>query len=253
MGLDSYFSLVFFLFFLIPGLYFDYLSKRHQHARKESALQELGRIVWSSLVVVTPGMALSSLFIALFRTDGFPYLELLNNPSDVFDQHPLLLSGLFLLSTSISLLLVLLLDNFLIALTSPNFTDETIWNHFFTNQAPRKFEGWRYPFVSFFKNLIQRIRKVINRPGGTNGYLNAVALVKTRDSSQYVGIVEMWSSDENIYGREVMLTRVSKKQFPYLPPSFKDIYLKDSEWARMTIPESNILSIKLSYLEMLTA
>jgi hypothetical protein len=250
MNLDSHFSLLFFLFFLTPGLYFDYLSKRHQSARKESSLQELGRIVGSSLIVVTPGMSLSLLISLTFKPENFSYLEFLRSPSSLFNQHPIIVLGILSISSFFSLIFVLLIDNFLIALKNPNFTDETIWNHFFSNQTPRKFIGWRYPFVSFFKRAIKVIREKSKRAQEVQTYLNAAAMITTIDSRQYVGIVEMWSSGENTYGREVMLTRVSKNQFSYLPQSFKDVYLKDSEWARMTIPESNILSIKLTYLEM---
>lgn len=250
MNLDSHFSLIFFLFFLTPGLYFDYLSKRHQNSKKESSLQELGRIVGSSLIVVIPGMTLSLIVSMPFKPKDFSYLEFLRIPSNLFNQYPLVALGILFLSSLFSLIFVLLLDNFLIAFKNPNFTDETIWNHFFSNQVPQKFIGWRYPFVGIFKKLIRVVRKIFRRPQDSEAILNVAALITTIDSSQFVGIVEMWSSDENIYGREVMLTRVSKNQFLYLPQSFKEIYLKDSDWARMTIPESNILSIKIIYLEM---
>lgn len=240
-------SLFFFFFFLLPGLYFDFLTKRHEEHKKETVLQELGRIVISSCLLVTPSTYLGLLIVRSRHPKLFSIAEALESPFGFVGAHTLIFLQVSILSLLIAGFFALIVDNFLVALNNPQFSRETIWMHFFARVPFSKAAGFRYPFVWLFKKVI-RIYRILRYGQDRSEYiLNSAALVSTLDGKKHLGVMHIWSSEESVPGREVILAPLTKSQIEMLPNHFKKHFRKDEPWMGIGIPQSAISSIEVYY------
>jgi hypothetical protein len=248
MNLDSPFALLFFILFLAPGLFFDFLSKRHRGSKKETQLQEFGKIVLASTIF--SGLSYVSVFwiryIPVFPKSEFK--ESFWHPLDLYLNRSEEFLKFLLLICALAFLYVLIYDNLLIALQDPKFTDQTIWTHFFSNTSPKEFRGWRYPFVQLFRKILILMRRVVHRNDLEVDDIETAVLVTTSDGKSFVGLVGLWSSEENIYGREIMLAPLNEVYLNRLPIEFRELYGKQGDWQKIWFPESSIRSIQTVYL-----
>jgi hypothetical protein len=242
-------SLYFFFFFLLPGLYFDFLSKRHQSQNKESSLQELGRIVLASCLLIVPSGLLSLLFFKYRSPDSLKITEILENPFRFSVERTFLFLEISGLTILLAGLLALITDNFLIAVNNPKFSRDTTWNHIFAKSPFKRSVGFRYPFVKMFKRLIRFYRTIRYGRDSSGDLINSALLITTVDGTKHLGVAYIWSSEEYVSGREIVLAPLNKSQVKLLPPYFLNHIIEEDAWMSLSIPESAILSIELFYFK----
>jgi hypothetical protein len=242
-------SLYFFFFFLLPGLYFDFLSKRHQSQYKETSLQELGRIVIASCLLIVPSGLLSLLFFKHRFPRSLKITDILENPFRFSAENTFLFLEISFLTIFLAGLLALIADNFLIAVNKPNFSRDTTWNHFFLRTPFKRPAGFRYPFVKLFKRSIRFYRTIRYGHDSSGDLINSAALITTVDGNKHLGVAHIWSSEEHVPGREIVLAPLNQAQIKLLPPYFQNHIIKEDAWMSLSIPESAILSIELFYFK----
>ena len=246
MSLDSPFGFIFFIFFLAPGLFFDFLSKRHKGPRRETQLQEFGKIVLASTSFSTLSVATIYVFRDFSFLAGFSFKEITENPFYYSHLHSELLLKFLVLSCFVALSYALIFDNFLIALSDPKYTEEIIWTHLFSNTSPKLFRGWRYPAVGVLSKIIQVLRIIRHKNPVED--IETAALITTVDGKSFIGIMALWSSEENIYGREIVLAPLNEEYLARIPDNFKEHHDTKDEWQKIWFPESSICNIKTIYL-----
>ena len=247
----SWVSLVSFLFFLLPGLFLDQLSKRHKRTEKESALAELGRIVLGSIGFTS--FALTCLLIAQ-KTKPHWFLnpeKFISEPGNYFSGHFSLVVRTFLYEGILVFLGVLLFENYRVAKNNPNFTTAHNWDVLFRNRRVETFKA-----TKFMYKIVNRIHPDLRKDdfiivGGkkTEMVTIPVALVTLKSEQQIVGYVDMYSVEDSPSEREIVMSPVEGMYKPYLPGSFLKIANQSPDWVKLYLSSTSIESIAVVYFK----
>ena len=249
---STWVSFLFFLYFLLPGLFLDYRSRRYVPSVKESAIRELSRVVLGSITFTTLGFSILLLvhFIDIHRfVDLRAYFD---HPDSYPRNNFRLVFWNMIAELAIAFTGVWLFDNFRQAILSPNLTGTHQWDVLFRNRRvaaalPRRWVVWtvrRFSEGLRDENIVTRGGKKIKiatRP---------VALVTLNSKEQFVGYVDLYSVEESPSEREILLSFVEGGYRDYLPKRFGDIARVNPDWKRMYIPANSIESIAVTYFEI---
>ena len=247
----SWVSLVSFLFFLLPGLFLDQLSKRHKRTDKESALAELGRIVLGSIGFTS--FAVTCLLIAQelkphwFLNPG----KFIGEPGNYFSGHYSLVIRTFLYEEILIFIGVLFFENYRVAKSNPNFTTAHNWYVLFRNRRVETFKARKtmYWIVNRIHPHLRKDDFIVVGKKKTEMVTIPVALVTLKSEQQIVGYVDMYPVEESPNEREIVMSPVEGIYKPYLPESFSKIANQSTDWVKLYLSASSIESIAVVYFK----
>lgn len=245
-------SLLFFAYFLIPGLYLDLLNRRHRSVPNETALAEIGRIVLASMFFSTLGFA----FIALARwlhPEWMPDLRRILSESNYVSAHFHKIIWTLLTEELIALFAVWLYDNVNIVLKRPNYTTSDLMSLLLADEPPetvdnsnkkvRKAIAW---ILRRKTNLTQpEASKDIPSPDESisTPEIYIVAKVTLLSREEVVGFPKWWSSEESMSEREIILEQVADWNISFLPAELQALARRDSKAEEVYIPVQSIEKI----------
>lgn len=204
-------SVIIFLLFIAPGVFWDHLAIKLSIYPPESAFRETTRVVFSSMVL--SALSLEILFgVRMFRPRWFPELRpLLSDPAKYYKSEPILVWRTILIQTLLSLVIVML-------------------GYF---RAVRK-QGWQLRQMSSW----QKVFRSELPHDGVRPYVR----IRLASGSVYMGEVTDYSPDFELLDREIVLcqplfSRTPQSLLAPIPP----------EWDRVILTASSIESMAVQY------
>lgn len=249
-------SFFFFTYFLVPGLFLDILSKRYRRASPETPLREIGRVVLGSMAFSTIGLVFLCI-VRLLRPSIIVDPGLwLQNPHGYFVTQYKLIIWTLIFEQIIALLAVALYNSIWVALNNPNFTEAQQWEVLFLNSevvTGQNPEGLIPKSVHYILRHWEWLAKRVYGASGAKkkSYIKPVARVTLNSKEEIVGYVDMYSVEESVADREILLRVINPKDegVAKLPQEFQEIMAKDTSWVRMSIPFHSIEKISVVYFE----
>lgn len=244
-------------YFLLPGLLVDWYSKRYKKSTPETVLREIGRVVLGSILISGISVTVLSLIHYLIPGRLLDIRGFLLNPKAYFFFNYRIVIFTLVLQTVIMLSLVYVYARFWVSYNDPRLSHDQQWDLLFQNNAIKSPKNGNSVFTrilewaaKFNKNLALGLYKGSQTKKLT--YQKPVALVTLKSGKEFVGFVDMYTVEDSMTDREILMRPVENERMHFLLPPFRTVAELDSSWTRLSIPINSIEYIKVVYWEFYT-
>ena len=246
----NWFSFFFLIYFIAPGIYYEFRRLRHKPRNSETQFQEFGRVLVASTFISSISVLFLIFEYGIFQalTSGsfiFPNVSELNVTSNFGSS-----IGFLIAFAANAFLLVYIYDIFTIARHLPQSTSTPLWEVLFNNVQARPQINLNSISVKLARRILVRVSPYLRRINvGEYRDSDIITIPITKidllDGEVIFGMVDLFTNDYELADREIVLSPMKRDWIMFLPEPWQEFAKPVVHWKRKSVNIDVIKSIEV--------